>query len=122
MNKTLRGAALLAAALAPPAVFSQAQLITNKYPGKVWALPATMETTQWGWFDNSQPPVLKVDSGDTVIFETMMHAHNLVTPGRTIEEIKKSRTDFPGRGPHTLTGPVYINGAEPGDVLKVTIQ
>ncbi len=32
-----------------------------------------METTQWGWFDNSQPPVLKVDSGDTVIFETMMH-------------------------------------------------
>ncbi len=42
-------------------------------------------------------------------------------PGRTIEEIKKLRTDFPGRGPHTLTGPVYVNGAEPGDVLKVTI-
>ena len=121
MNKTLRHAALLAAALASPAAFSQAQLATNKYPGKVWALPATMETTQWGWFDNSQPPVLKVDSGDTVIFETMMHSHNAVVPGRSIEEIKKLRTDFPGRGPHTLTGPVYINGAEPGDVLKVSI-
>jgi acetamidase/formamidase len=32
------------------------------------------------------------------------------------------RTDFPGRGPHTLTGPVYIEGAEPGDVLKVRIN
>ena len=61
-NKTLRLAALLAAVLASPAAFSQAQLTTNKYPGKVWALPATMETTQWGWFDNSQAPVLKVDS------------------------------------------------------------
>src|SRR5882672_11070866 len=32
------------------------------------------------------------------------------------------RTDFPGRGPHTLTGPIYIEGAEPGDVLKVRIN
>lgn len=120
MKPTIRMAAV-AAAMAATTALSQAQLQTNKYPGKVWALPATMETTQWGWFDNSQPPVLKIDSGDTVIFETMMHAHNLVTPGRTIEEIKKSRTDFPGRGPHTLTGPVYVNGAEPGDVLKVTL-
>ena len=114
-------AAIAAAALASPAVLAQSLVATPKYPGKVWALPATLETTQWGWFDNAQPPVLKIDSGDTVIFETMMHAHNLVTPGRTIEEIKKSRTDFPGRGPHTLTGPVYVNGAQPGDALKVTI-
>jgi acetamidase/formamidase len=109
------------AVLAVPA-FSQSIVLTTKYPGKVYALPATLETTQWGWFDNSQAPVLRVDSGDTVIFETMMHSHNAVVPGRTIEEIKKLRTDFPGRGPHTLTGPVYVNGAEPGDVLKVTIQ
>ena len=111
----------IAAAFATPAVLAQAQLATTKYPGKVWALPATLETTQWGWFDNAQPPVLKIDSGDTVIFETMMHSHNQVVPGRTIEEIKKLRTDFPGRGPHTLTGPVYVNGAQPGDVLKVSI-
>jgi len=120
VKPTIRVAAL-AAAMAATTALSQAQLQTNKYPGKVWSLPATLETTQWGWFDNSQPPVLKVDSGDTVIFETMMHSHNAVVPGRTIEEIKKLRTDFPGRGPHTLTGPVYVNGAEPGDVLKVTL-
>ena len=109
------------ASLAVPAL-AQSIALTSKYPGKVHLLPATLETTQWGWFDNAQPPVLKMDSGDTVVLETMMHAHNLVTPGRTIEEIKKSRTDFPGRGPHTLTGPIFVNGAEPGDVLKVTIQ
>jgi len=50
-----------------------------------------------------------------------MHSHNQVVPGATIEQIKKLRTDYPGRGPHTLTGPVYIEGAEPGDVLKVHI-
>ncbi|MGI9024123.1 MAG: acetamidase/formamidase family protein [Burkholderiaceae bacterium] len=94
----------------------------KKYPGKVHLLPATMETTQWGWFNNAQPPVLNVNAGDTVVFETMMHSHNQVVPGMTIEQIKKLRTDHPGRGPHTLTGPVYIEGAEPGDVLKVRIN
>src|SRR5437773_4747204 len=99
------------------------RLVTaKKYPGKVHLLPATMETTQWGWFNNAQPPVLNVNSGDTIVFETMMHSHNQVVPGTTIEQIKKLRTDFPGRGPHTLTGPVYIEGAEPGDVLKVSIN
>src|SRR6202030_2297979 len=89
---------------------------------KVHLLPATLETTQWGWFDNAQAPVLRVNSGDTIVMETMMHSHNQVVPGTTIEQIKKLRTDFPGRGPHTLTGPVYIAGAEPGDVLKVRIN
>jgi len=89
---------------------------------KLHMLPATLETTQWGWFDNAQPPVLRINSGDTVVMETMMHSHNQVVPGTTIEQIKKTRTDFPGRGPHTLTGPIYVEEAQPGDVLKVTIQ
>src|SRR5262249_8719368 len=97
-------------------------LAAKRYPGKAHVLPATLETTQWGWFNNAQPPVLHVDSGDTILFETMMHSHNQVVPGVTIEQIKKLRTDFPGRGPHTLTGPVFIEGAEPGDVLKVHIN
>lgn len=97
-------------------------LAAKRYPGQVYVLPATMETTQWGWFNNAQPPVLHVRSGDTIIFETMMHSHNQVVPGTSIETIKKLRTDFPGRGPHTLTGPVFVEGAEPGDVLKVHIN
>ena len=71
----------------------------KRYPGKVHLLPATMETTQWGWFNNAQPPVLHVDSGDSIIFETMMHSHNQVVPGATIEQIKKLRTDFPAAAP-----------------------
>lgn len=110
---------------APASTPEQEQLrvvAAKRYPGKLHLLPATMETTQWGWFNNAQPPVLHVDSGDSIVFETMMHSHNQVVPGATIEQIKKLRTDFPGRGPHTLTGPVYIEGAEPGDVLKVRIN
>ncbi|MGE5202007.1 MAG: acetamidase/formamidase family protein [Acidobacteriota bacterium] len=88
-------------------------------PGKVLLLPATMETTQWGWYNNAQPPVLHMKSGDTVVMETMMHSHNQVVPGVSIDKIKKLRTDFPGRGPHTITGPIYVEGAEPGDVLRI---
>jgi acetamidase/formamidase len=113
------------APMAPPSTPAQEELRTvlaKRLPGKTHVLPATMETTQWGWFNNAQPPVLHVNSGDTIIFETMMHSHNQVVPGMTIEQIKKLRTDFPGRGPHTLTGPVYIEGAEPGMVLKIKIN
>jgi acetamidase/formamidase len=98
------------------------QTIPSSRLGKIHLLPATLETTQWGWFDNAQAPVLTINSGDTVVMETMMHSHNQVVPGRTIEEIKKLRTDHPGRGPHTLTGPIFVNGAEPGDTLKVTLN
>ena len=38
----------------------------SKYPGRMHVLPATMETTQWGWFDNGELPRLIIDSGDTV--------------------------------------------------------
>src|SRR5262245_40336432 len=137
LRATLSGATLLAAIAAAnhqtqpssagrrPASPPTATITTPGYPApgpadpslrvlnmpggkKVHVLPATLETTQWGWFDNAQPPVLRVKSGDTIIMETMMHSHNQVVPGTTIEQIKKLRTDFPGRGPHTLTGPIYI--------------
>lgn len=113
------------APLSPASTPEQDKLRTvpaKRFAGKTHLLPATMETTQWGWFNNAQPPVLRVASGDTVVFETMMHSHNQVTPGTTIEQIKKLRTDHPGRGPHTVTGPVHVEGAEPGMVLKVRIN
>jgi len=116
---------VLSAALCVGAAAVGAQSVAlpgKKMSGKLHLLPATLETTQWGWFDNAQPPVLTIDPGDTVVLETMMHSHNMVVPGTTIEAIKKLRTDHPGRGPHTLTGPIYVNGAQPGDVLKVKIN
>lgn len=109
--KVLGMSAAIATAFSALPAIAQSLTVASKLPGKVHLLPATLETTQWGWFDNAQPPVLTVDSGDTVVMETMMHAHNQIVPGKTIEELKKLRTDHPGRGPHTLTGPIFVNGA-----------
>jgi acetamidase/formamidase len=116
---------LAAAAIAQQALSGAQKLMVvpaSRLPGKVHVLPATMETTQWGWFDNAELPRLTIDSGDTVVFETMSHSHGQLFPGRSIEELKKLRTDWPGRGPMTLTGPVFVNGAEPGDVLQIKIN
>jgi acetamidase/formamidase len=84
-------------------------------------LPATLETTQWGWLDPKEPPKLTVDSGDIVSIETMMHSHNKIQPGTTMDEIVALRKANPGGGPHSVTGPIYVNGAEPGDVMEIRI-
>ncbi|MFL5090739.1 MAG: acetamidase/formamidase family protein [Xanthobacteraceae bacterium] len=117
--------------LLAPALLVAGGLVTNAAEsvvpasgtqGAVHILPATMETTQWGWYDNAQKPVLTVKPGDTVIMETMMHFHDQFMPGKTLADLAKIRADTPGRGAHTLTGPIYVEGAEPGDVLKVQIN
>jgi acetamidase/formamidase len=89
--------------------------------GKSHSLPATLETVQWGWLDPAEKPRLTIDSGDTVSIETMMHSHDKVQPGMTIEQAVELRKSNPGGGPHSMTGPIYVNGAEPGDVLEVRI-
>ncbi|HEY7363317.1 MAG TPA: acetamidase/formamidase family protein [Methylomirabilota bacterium] len=90
--------------------------------GKYHVLPATLETTQWGWLDPNEKPKLMVNSGDTVAIETMMHAHNAIQPGSTMDDIVKLRLANPGGGPHSVTGPIYVNGAEPGDTLEIRIK
>ena len=89
--------------------------------GKHHTLPATLETVQWGWLDPKETPKLTINSGDTVSIETMMHSHDKVRPGVSMEEVIALRKANPGGGPHSLTGPVFVNGAEPGDVLEVRI-
>ena len=90
--------------------------------GKFHVLPATVETTQWGWLDPNEPPKLVVNSGDTVAIETMMHAHNALQPGSTMDDIVKLRLANPGGGPHSVTGPIYVNDAEPGQVMEIRIK
>jgi len=89
--------------------------------GTYYVLPATLDTTQWGWLDPKEPPKLTVKSGDTVAVETMMHSHNKIVPGTTMDEIVALRKANPGGGPHSVTGPIYVEGAEPGDVLEIRI-
>ena len=90
--------------------------------GKYHVLPATIETTQWGWLDPNEKPKLMINSGDTVAIETMMHAHNALQPGSTMDDIVKLRMANPGGGPHSVTGPIYVNGAEPGDTMEIRIK
>lgn len=86
---------------------------------KKYILPATPSTTQWGVFDSSQKPVLTIKPGDSVSIETMAASDNQVVPGATIQQILQIQNAVPNRGPHTVTGPIYVDGAEPGDVLKI---
>lgn len=90
--------------------------------GKHHNLPATLDTVQWGWFDLKETPKLTINSGDTVSVETMMHSHDKVRDGVTMQELIALRKANPGGGPHSLTGPIYVNGAEPGDVLEIRIK
>lgn len=97
------------------------QKITVNDPKK-YILPGTPATSQWGVFDNAQPPVLSINSGDTVVIETLAASANQVVPGTTIEQIMQLGNAVEGRGPHTLTGPIYVNGANPGDTLQIHIN
>src|SRR6185312_3803634 len=71
----------------------------------------------FGW-DNSFPPVATVAPGTTVSFECLDSGSGHFTPASTAEAVKT--LDFAKVNP--VTGPVVIDGAEPGDILKVTIE
>ncbi|HZA95395.1 MAG TPA: acetamidase/formamidase family protein [Burkholderiaceae bacterium] len=89
--------------------------------GKHHTLAATLDTVQWGWLDPREVPKLTINSGDTISIETMMHSHDKIQPGVTMDQVVELRKANPGGGPHSLTGPIFVNGAEPGDVLEVRI-
>jgi acetamidase/formamidase len=87
---------------------------------RVHTLPSTAETVRLGVFDSSLPNVLEIDSGDEVIYpDTWSHFLNRMQPGVSIDELARLRREHPGRGPHSIVGPVGVNGAEPGDLLAV---
>ncbi len=110
--------------------------------GKVWYVPSTLETIKWGYLPNANDkPVLSVPSGATVVFDTVSHEGILEDQGRDPVKffaahgvpaamvLRDAITitasslphDFAKDGPHIVTGPVAIDGAEPGDVLKVEV-
>ena len=110
-------------------------------------LPATADTVHWGYFSKLLKPRLEVDSGDYVTIEALTHhanddAERMVKGDPGAESVflwtkDKKGVDRRGAGPvdgkllgrgsgegfgvHICTGPVYIRGAEPGDILEVRI-
>ena len=78
------------------------------------------KTVHLGVYDTTLEPILKVDSGDTISYaNTWSHFLNQMQPGVPVETLAKLRVSNPGRGPHSIIGPIYVNNAEPGDVLEV---
>jgi acetamidase/formamidase len=70
-------------------------------------------------FSRAIAPVLRVPDGAIVEAYTNEASDNLVTPGMTSEEYRK--LVWPDPWGHPLAGPVYVEGAKPGDVLAVTL-
>ncbi len=98
-------------------------------PARHQLMPAP-ETVSWGFYWSEAKPVLRIRSGDEVTVGTLITS----TPARlegagvaagdvepSLRAIAAQVTDK-GPGGHILTGPIFVEGAEPGDVLEVRIK
>jgi acetamidase/formamidase len=89
-------------------------------------LTSTPETVRWGVFDAAIPPVLTVQSGDTVVIECVSGAPEVMPPSGSPfaphPALAAIHARVPRQGAHLITGPVAIAGAEPGDALEVRID
>ena len=137
---TAGGAAMVAPAAAQTAAARQGKP-SHHY------LPATAETVHWGYFSKLLKPQIEVNSGDYVTIEALTHhanddAERMVKGDPGAESVylwtkEKKGVNRRGAGPidgkllgrgageglgvHICTGPIYVRGAEPGDILEVRI-
>ena len=118
---TLLGLGMLAGAVAVAAQQSNAPATHT--------LRATPKSVVWGYYDASATPVLRVKSGESVEIQTLITSSpkRLEGAGVTADQVEQALRDIydqvkdKGPGGHILTGPIFVEGAEPGDVLEVRI-
>ena len=102
-------------------------------------VPSTPDNVSWGWYPADKEPVLRIQSGETVRIHTLTHVGAtqdehpvayLTGLGIPEDEILDDVVAFwtsrearprEGRSGHVITGPVYVDGAEPGDVLQIDV-
>ncbi|HEY4147779.1 MAG TPA: acetamidase/formamidase family protein [Chitinophagaceae bacterium] len=94
-----------------------------------YILDPTPTTVAWGNYWSEMPPVLRVHSGDYVRVHTLLTStpDRLVQAGVAPDQVEKELRDVQavrdrGPGGHVLNGPIYVEDAEPGDVLEVRLQ
>ena len=98
--------------------------------GNSHVLKPTPKTVAWGYYDATTPPTLRIRSGDTVEVHTLITSTPPrlegagVKPDQIEPSLREIFTNVTNKGPggHILTGPIYVEGAEAGDVLEVRIQ
>jgi acetamidase/formamidase len=101
------------------------------HPYRVHRLEATPSTIAYGYYWAEAPPALRIASGDVIDVDTLLTntPEGLAKAGLPDDRIQASLKaivsqvtgDRRGPGGHILTGPVYVETAEPGDVLEVKI-
>jgi acetamidase/formamidase len=117
------------AMLTAAAVLLGATAASAQPAGRTVDLAATPATVAWGNYDAAHAPALTIRSGDTVVVHTLLTnspagLERNGVPADQVEpalrEVYAKVTDK-GPGGHILTGPIFIEGAEPGDTLEVRI-
>jgi acetamidase/formamidase len=98
---------------------------------KTHRLEATPATVAYGWYDAAASPVLRIASGDIIDVDTLLTntPAGLTRAGVPADQIQASLKAITeqvprekrGPGGHILTGPVFVEGAEPGDALEVKV-
>src|SRR3954462_7188080 len=99
---------------------------------RIHRLPATPNTVAYGYYWSEARPALRVRSGDIVDVETMLTntPTGLERIGVKPEDVPQNLRDIvsqdtgslKGPGGHILTGPIFVEGADSGDVLEVRIR
>jgi acetamidase/formamidase len=105
-------------------------LVAGQSP-KTHRLEATPATVAYGYYWSGATPALRIRSGDIIDVDTLLTNTPAgleragIKPVRIQDSLKRIVAEVTGdrRGPggHILTGPVFVDGAEPGDVLEVKI-
>lgn len=122
-------------------------IIINTYITPItsnYYIPATIDTIRWGYFYKNLKPILHINSGEIVTIETLTHHcgddyDRMIKGDKNVEQIfywrnkkninrrgsgniyDRKKGAGEGMGVHLITGPIFVNGAEPGDVLKIDI-
>jgi len=90
-------------------------------------LAPTPETVRWGTFHAAYPPLITINSGDTVVLECVSGGAEVMPPPASGLRVPPAlaaihAANIPRVGGHILTGPVAVAGAQPGDMLEVHID
>jgi len=118
-------------AAALPAIVALAALGAGAQSPKTHRLEATPSTVAYGYYWAEAKPALRIASGDIIDVDTLLtnSPTGLQRAGVADAKIQSSLKaivaevtgDRRGPGGHILTGPVYVEGAQPGDALEVKI-
>ena len=99
-------------------------------------LPLSAETVHWGYFSKLETPKMTIASGEKVVVEMASHhacddydkmvkgdpgMESVFEWSTSVKAVSRRGASGGGDGVHVLTGPIYVEGAEPGDILAVEV-